>query len=618
VAPQIAGSARIVAGVNSWKKQLASSLEIEMWSTLNKSKEICLEQIRPLRFPPRHCLEQLRLLVILLIYAACMHGTAQTKFSNPVSVRVDLTKPQGKYKPIYSWFGYDESNFTTMKYGKQLLRELHDLSPVPVYIRTHHLLTSGNGVAELKWSSSNVFSLDPEGKPVYDFTITDRTFDEFQKAGVRPMVELGFMPQDLAAVVPGVDAYQVHYPGQTMAGASNNPPRDYAMWGELVRKYTEHLVDRYGKEEVSTWYFEVWNEPDIIYWHGTSEEYYKLYDYAAAGVRTALPNAIVGGPASTGPSSERSATFLDNFLTHCQNDKSAADGKPVPLDFISFHPKGHPELVDGHVRMGLANELKAAENGFKIVAKYPQFKNLPIILSEADPEGCAACSMKENAANAYRNGPLYATYTAAAIKALLELQDRSKVNLIAMLSWSFEFENKDFFEGFRTLATNGIDKPVLNVFRMAGLMSGDRVMTSSTGQISLDNIVSDGVRQAPDVDALATKTGNEAAVMLWNYHDDDVPATGAEVQVTIAGFPVGLKKVMLEHYRIDDTHSNSYSVWKAMGAPQTPTAEQYARLKEAGQLELLRSPEWLDVTDGKVTISTDLPRQATSLMRLTW
>ena len=109
-------------------------------------------------------------------------------------------------------------------------------APVPVYIRAHHLLTSGNGVAELKWSSSNVFTLDANGKPVYDFTITDQTFDEFQRAGVRPMVELGFMPKDLAATVPGVTDYQVHYPGSTISGASNNPPKDYAVWGELVQK----------------------------------------------------------------------------------------------------------------------------------------------------------------------------------------------------------------------------------------------------------------------------------------------------------------------------------------------------------------------------------------------
>jgi xylan 1,4-beta-xylosidase len=187
-----------------------------------------------------------------------------------------------------------------------------------------------------------------------------------------------------------------------------------------------------------------------------------------------------------------------------------------------------------------------------------------------------------------------------------------------MLSWSFEFEDKEYFEGFRTLATNGVDKPVINVFRMAGLMSGQRVSTNSTGEVPLDDILNSGVRQRPDVDAFATKADNEAAVMLWNYHDDDIPAAGATVQVTIVGIPAGVGKVLVQHYRIDGTHSNSYTVWKKMGSPQSPTADQYAELRDAGQLQLLSSPEWLDVRDGKITIPTTLPRQATSLMRLKW
>lgn len=560
----------------------------------------------------------MRSIALLLTCAAVSLGAAAQTSSAPIAIDVHLARPVGAYTPIYRWFGYDESNFTTMKYGKQLLGELHDLSRAPVYIRAHHLLTSGNGIAELKWSSSNVFSLDANGKPVYDFTITDQTFDEYKRAGVKPYVELGFMPKDLASTVQGITEYQLHYPKSTMAGSVNNPPKDYAMWGELIRKYVEHLVQRYGREEVATWYFEVWNEPDISYWHGTPAEYFKLYDYAVAGVRAALPNARVGGPASTGPSGQRAETFLNDFLKHCLNDKSAANGGPIPLDFISFHPKGRPSVIEGHVRMGIANELKAADAGFRIVAKYPKYKKLPIILSEADPEGCAACSMKTNPANAYRNGPLYASYTAAAIKGLFDLQDRDQVNLAAMLSWSFEFEGKDYFEGFRTLSTNGVDKPVLNVFRMAGLMSGQRVAVSSTGQVALDSILNSGVRENPDVDALATKDAREAAVMLWNYHDDDLPAAGAPVAVTIDGIPAGVNKVLLQHYRIDDTHSNSYTVWKAMGSPQSPTPEQYARLREAGQLQLLTSPEWLEVHGGKVTIDTDLPRQATSLIHLAW
>jgi xylan 1,4-beta-xylosidase len=554
----------------------------------------------------------------ILVCAATLHATAQTAAPGVVSIDVNLAKPVGVYKPITNWFGYDESNYTTMPYGEQLLGELHDLSRGPVTIRAHHLLTSGNGVPELKWSSSNVFSLDQNGTPVYNFTITDQTFDEFARAGVRPMVELGFMPKDLAATVPEISEYQLHYPAHTMGGASNNPPKDYEMWGELVRKYTEHLVERYGREQVSTWYFEVWNEPDIEYWHGTPDEYFKLYDYAVAGVRAALPHAMVGGPASTGPGNTKASAFLESFLEHCLHDKSAADGKAVPLDFISFHPKGRPALVDGQVRMGLANELQSAQAGFRIVASHPQLKHLPIILSEADPEGCAACSAKENPANAYRNGSLYAAYTATGVKALFDLEDKNNVNLMAMLSWSFEFENEGYFEGYRTLATHGIDKPILNLFRMTGLMAGERVMTTSTSEVPLEELVRAGVRQTPDVDAFATKSEHEAAVMMWNYHDDDVAAPDAEVHIAIAGIPPEVKRVLLQYYRIDETHSNAFTAWKKMGSPQAPTAEQYVQLKAAGQLQLLSSPEWLEAVGGTVTIETALPRQAVSLLRLEW
>jgi len=543
---------------------------------------------------------------------------AQPPSSGTVSIQVDLAKPVGAYKPISSWFGYDESNYTTMKYGEQLLGELRDLSAAPVTIRAHHLLTSGNGVAELKWSSSNVFRLDENGKPVYDFTITDQTFDEFKRAGVRPFVELGFMPKDLAATVPGITEYQIHDPMPTMSGASNNPPKDYTLWGELVRHYVAHLVERYGRQEVSTWYFEVWNEPDIVYWHGTPAEYFKLYDYAVAGVRAALPNAKVGGPASTGPANANAEAFLNRFLNHCLHDKSAATGGAIPLDFISFHPKGQTIMYNGHVRMIIANELEAAQAGFRIVRKYPKFARLPVILSEADPEGCAACSTERNPAKAYRNGPLYASYTATAMKALFELQDETKVNLAAMITWAFEFENQPYFAGFRTLATNGIDKPILNLFRMAGMMAGERVTTASTGAIPLSKLVRASVQQAPDIDAFATKADRQAAVMVWNYHDDDVPAPAAEVQLTIAGIPAAVKRVLLQHYRIDETHSNAYTLWKNLGAPQSPSPEQYAKLQAAGQLQLLTSPEWLDVKDGKATIETTLPRQAVSLLRLSW
>jgi xylan 1,4-beta-xylosidase len=554
--------------------------------------------------------------------AAQNAAAAPTQVAAPaeVAIRVELAKSLGAYKPIGDWFGYDESNYTTMKYGRQLLGELHELAPVPATIRAHHLFTSGDGVAKLKWSSSNVFTLDANGKPVYDFTILDQIFDAYHDAGVRPMVELGFMPEALAT---GAGPYYVPYP-KTLDGSVQSPPKDYAMWGELVRRFTEHMVERYGRDEVATWYFEVWNEPDISYWKGTPAEYFKLYDYSVAGVRKALPNAMVGGPAVTGPGSTRAQSFLKDFFNHCEHDKNAWTGEAIPLDFVSFHPKGSPRWIAGgpgeagHVRMGLGNELNAAASGFRVVAASAKYHNLPIILSEADPEGCAACSAKENPANAYRNGPVYPAYTAVAMKALADLAAQSKVNLVGMVTWAFEFEDKGYFEGFRTLATNGVDKPVLSIFRMAGMFAGDRVATTSSAEIPAEEIVRAGVRGQADVDAFATKSAHEAAVMIWNYHDDDVPAADAEVTVKIAGIPAGVRRVRLEDFRIDETHSNAYTAWKAMGEPQEPTPEQYARLKEAGQLELLGSPEWLEVSDGAVTIATQLPRQATSLLHLEW
>jgi xylan 1,4-beta-xylosidase len=536
----------------------------------------------------------------------------------PATITVNFASKIGPYKPIYSWFGYDEANYTTMRNGKKLLRELHDLSPVPVYIRAHHLLTSGDGKAELKFSSTNVYREDASGKPIYDFTILDGIFDAYKAAGVRPMVEFGFMPKDLAAEVPGRNEYQVHYPKSTISGASNNPPKDYAKWGALIRVVTQHLVERYGKEAVLTWYFEVWNEPDIDYWHAKPEDYWKLYDYAVANVKAVLPAARVGGPATTSPSGEKAYNYLKGFLDHVQTGKSLADGKAIPLDFISFHAKGRPTIVDQHVTMGIKHELADADRGFSLIAQYPKYRNLPIIISEADPEGCAACSSRVNPANNYRNGTLYPAYTAAAFKALFELQDKHKVNLLSMLSWSFEFEDKDYFEGFRSLSTNGINKPVLNVFRMMGLMSGMRVVTTSTGSVSLDTLVSIGVRDRADVDAMATIDEHKATVLLWNYHDADSPAAATPTHIQLSGLPMTAKRVLVQHYRIDETHSNAYTAWKSMGSPQQPTTEQYQRLKAVDGLELLNSPAWVDVEAGRLDLKTELPRQGISLIRITW
>jgi xylan 1,4-beta-xylosidase len=549
---------------------------------------------------------------------SCLLAALCCRAQTPVHVDVDLAKSLGTFPPIYSWFGYDESGYTTTQNGQALLAQLHGLSPVPVYVRAHFLLATGDGKPDLKWSSSNVYTEDANGNPIYSWTILDQIFDAYAAAHVRPMVELGFMPKALST---HPDPYHIGWPlkpGEEEGWSF--PPKDYKRWQELNRQVAAHMVERYGKETVSTWYWEVWNEPDgKYYWKGSEYEYNKLYDYAVAGVRQAIPNARVGGPATTGPGPQGKASeYLRAFLAHCTTNKSLATGGPIPLDFISFHVKGRPNVVDGHVQMGLDHELNNAADGFAIVRQFPKFQRLPIILSEADPEGCAACSARLYPPNAYRNGPLYPSYTAAAMKGLLELADRQQVNLLGMLTWAFEFEDKPYFDGYRTLATNGVDKPVLNFFRMAGLMRGNRVAAVSNGAAPLDSILAHSVRQAPDIDALATSSNGEAAVLLWNYHDDDVAAPGASVTVSIKSIPLSVHRLLLQQYSIDDHHSNAYTIWKEMGSPQNPTPEQYGQLQAAGQLQLLTSPRWITPENGEIKLDMQLPRMGLSLLRVTW
>ena len=556
--------------------------------------------------------------VFLLMAILSVPSFTQT---DRVTIRVDAAKGKGPMKPIWSFFGYDEPNYTYMKDGKKLLTELAALSPAPVYVRAHNLLTTGDGTAALKWGSTNAYTEDASGKPRYDWTIVDRIIDTYIERGMKPLVEIGFMPEALSVKPqPYRHEWAIDKTYNTIFTGWAHPPRDYAKWAELVFQWVRHSVEKYGRAEVESWYWELWNEPDIGYWQGTPEEFFKLYDYTADAVKRALPSARIGGPHVTGPLGARTQKFLRDFLEHCLRGQNAATGKiGAPLDYIGFHAKGAPRVVEGHVRMGISNQLKAISNGFQIVASFPEYRNTPIIIGESDPEGCAACSSRAHPQNGYRNGTMYSSYTAAQIARTFELADLHGVNLLGSVTWAFEFEDQPYFDGFRDLATNGIDKPVLNVFRMLGQMGGERVAAESSSAAPIEAIRDSGARGAPDVNALASRQNQAVSVLVWNYHDDDLPAPPAQIELVVEGLPVEAhQRLSLSHYRVDAEHSNSYEVWKKMGSPQKPSPEQYAQLERAGQLQLLGPPEWLRAAGGRVTLKFDLPRQGVSLLKLTW
>jgi xylan 1,4-beta-xylosidase len=549
---------------------------------------------------------------ILLLLSVAIPLPAQ----RPIVVRVNASVSQGAFKPIWKYFGYDEPNYTYAEHGRKLIGEISSLGSWPAYIRTHNLLTTGDGTPALKWGSTNAYTEDASGHPVYDWTIVDHIFDTYLAAGSKPFVEIGFMPKALS-VHP--DPYRHNWPEGTLWTGWSYPPKDYSKWGELIYQWVLHSLQKYGRAEVASWYWEVWNEPDIGYWQGTPEEYDKLYDYAAEAVKRALPSARVGGPATTDPSNPKAARFLDDFLTHCERGANEVSGKQgSPLDFISFHVKGRTTLEDGRPEMSAGHQLLNVSKGFEIVRQHRGLSKLPIILSESDPEGCAACVATKYPQNEYRNTAQYASYEAEVLQHALDLAARDQVNLAGLVTWAFEFEDQPYFVGFRTLATNGIDKPVLNVFRMFGLMTGERVAAESTGALETGSVIESSVRKRQEVSALATRDGHKVTVLIWNYTDDSAPRPASPVQLKVEGLPETRGHLQVDHYRIDEDRSNSFAAWKAMGSPQQPTAEQYARLEAAGRLQRLEAPQQTAASAGKLELSLSLPSQAVSLIELSW
>ncbi|KQM35860.1 GH39 family glycosyl hydrolase [Sphingomonas sp. Leaf10] len=522
-----------------------------------------------------------------------------------VSVTVDARKSLGPLPPAWRFFGADEPNYATMKDGRKLLVELGELKRGEVFFRAHNLLSTGDGTAAFKWGSTNAYTEGPDGKPVFDWTIVDNIIDTYLARGVRPYLQIGFMPEALSTGPKGTPYQHSWRPGfdyRLIATGWTYPPSSYEKWAELVYQWTKHNVERYGADEVNRWYFEVWNEPDSkFYWQASPDEFNKLHDFAIDAVRRALPTAKVGGPDVA-----VAGDFMEGFMRHVASGRNYVTGQTgTPTDFLSFHAKGAPSFVDGHVRMRLSTHLRNVDRGFTRVAGFPALAAKPIVIGESDPEGCAACPGPQNA---YRNGTMYSSYTAASFARIWDLAARRKVNLDGILSWSFEFEDQPWFAGYRQLSTNGVDLPVLNVFRMFAKMGPERIAATSSAQVPLDAIVKDGVRGDADIGTVATRTPDgRVAVLLWHYHDDDVAGPVAQVKLDIAGAKTGWAKL----WRVDGEHANAFTAWQRMGSPQSPNEKQYAELETASAM---REETVSAAGDRSFTIA--LPRQGVALLTL--
>ena len=566
--------------------------------------------------------------------ASTLHPSdAMPEKTRQVSIAVDASQSLGPLPPFSLFFGCDEPNYVTYPHGSALMKNLGALAPEhgQVFFRAHNLLTTGDeanglaGVPGLKWGSTSAYTEDESGNPVYRWDVVDGILDAHLANGVRPYLQVGFMPRALAVdSEPYFFKFEHEDDPLSIFTGWTHPPRSYERWEELVYEWIRHCVDRYGPHECSTWWYECWNEADQPYWSGSQEDFFRLHDHTVHAVRRALPNARVGGPDLAVPTGGKE--WLEAFIEHCLNGVNYATGqKGTPLDFLSWHAKGRPVTIQNQdVRMDVAAQLRTIDKAMQVVSRYPQLKGIPIILGEYDPDSCAA--FKGNGYQ-YRNSLLYSSYTAMSFVRALDLANVRGINLHGIITWAFEFEASKidpgetaYFDDYRTLSTQGIDKSVLNVHRMmAKMANGTRIAARSDGQLELSEVVSNSVRDQTDVGCMACQNGLALYVLVWHYHDEKTECPDAEITLSLKDIPPELEvdrsgDLPVRHYRVDKDHSDPFEAWKRMGSPQPPSTEQIQILQAKSKLATAEPDSSISLSKGSAQLTFTLPIRGVSLL----
>jgi len=541
-----------------------------------------------------------------------------------VQVKVNASDWQGELPHNWNYIGYDEPNYTYAPEGEELLAKFGALQEKTYFVRPHHIFCTGNTHHAYKWGSTNVYLEDEEGNAIYEWKTFDRIFDTILKHGLKPFVELGFMPRDMADPKYW-DAQKDDWSMQEYRRIGwACPPKDYQKWYDLIYTVMNHFIDRYGRDEVAGWYFELWNEPDIFYWQGTKEEFNKLYDYTAAAVKAAMPEARVGGPSVTNPKiGGRSGDWLDCFLDHCHNGTNYVTGETgTVVDFLTFHVKGGGYRSDPLNRKldppTVRRIMDGIRDGREIIKRYPRFVDLECVLSEIDPDGWAAGGKYDNINLDFRNTEYYPSFVAASFDKATKFAQADNWDL-RYLTWAFLFVAERAFEGTRAFSTQGIDKAVLNLFRMYAKMGTQQIAFESSGSLNPFDYADKIGREFPgDVSGFAALGGADSAqIFIYHHHDDWDRSDCATIELAVEGLPFDSDSVEVRHYRIDKNHSNAHTEWLRQGEPDYPAPGVREAIVARSGLEQVVPPSTQSTENGALNLHFDLPVHGISLITLT-
>ena len=468
--------------------------------------------------------------------------------TGPQSVVVDLTQKGTSF--FHFWeqmFGSGRAILSLRADYQDDLRTVRD-SVGARYVRFHDILDDDIGLV----------SADGKGNLVYNFTEVDEIYDALVTNGVRPYVELSFMPRALAATT---NRHGFWYPFLP------NPPKDYAQWGKVISTLTRHLEGRYGAEEVRQWYFEVWNEPNLDFWTGKPAQatYFKLYDAAATAIKQVDPQLRVGGPATA------QAAWIPDFIKHCVSGH-------IPVDFVSTHVYGDDD--PGALGPGSTGADQKDFVGLAVKKVHAQVvasarPNLPIIWSEYNAT--------------FRNIP--AVTDSAFMGPWLGNNISVCDGLVTQMSyWDFSdvfdeqgVRGRPFYGGYGVMAGGRIPKPAFNAFAMFHRLGNERLKAS-----------------APWI--LATRRTDGAIVIaFWNYAGAQV-STGPSRDYTIQ--LKGAKRFKTAQLQVlDDQHGSAMTAWEKLGSPQYPSFAELKALRQAGQLP---PPTAVPIQSGQIKVTLSI------------
>ncbi len=473
-------------------------------------------------------------LVVVLLGVACWAGVCQAQTS-PESVVINA---HGQAHPFpHFWeqtFGSGRAILALRDSYRSDLREVKKVTEFR-YVRFHNILHDEVGV----------YDEDDKGNPIYNFSYVDQIYDGLLQNGVRPFVEISFMPKKLAL---RQDVHPFWYKQIV------SPPKDYKKWDDLMRALAQHLVDRYGLEEVAQWYFEVWNEPNIDFWSGDPKQstYFELYDNTARALKSVSPRLRVGGPATS------SAHWVDAFIAH-----TAAEN--VPTDFISSHgyaDDSTEDLFGTHEDIPMDRRVCLAIKKVHDQIASSARPGLPLMWTEW---------------NVPSFGPLHARDTEYVGAALADdiRQCDGLVNMMSYWTFSDVFEEggpgREPFDGsFGLIALGGIKKPSYSAFALLHKLGQERIAEDASNVL------------------VTRRHDGSLAIAAWNLVDPDVKGSDRSVTFEIQGVPTNSQ---VRVSRADAEHGNTLAAYKKMGSPRYPTRAQVGelnRVADAASFETLR------------------------------